>query len=68
MIDFDVIWQYLPRILDGALLTVALAILSVVLRHDHWSGVPLCVLRAIRFCHVVLLFYGGACSLTLSGC
>lgn len=30
MVDFDVIWQYLPRILDGALLTVALAILSVI--------------------------------------
>lgn len=30
MFDFDVIWQYMPRILKGALLTVEVGVLSVI--------------------------------------
>ena len=30
MFDFEVIWQYMPRILHGALLTVEIGVLSVL--------------------------------------
>ena len=31
MVDFDILWQYMPRILNGALLTIQIAVASLLL-------------------------------------